>query len=312
MRPAYSVILLTTLIGAAQGLFLALFGADLAGRLALGPRPEAAFLATGSAVAIALLVAGVIASVFHLGRPERGWRAFSRWRTSWLSRELIVLPAFGATAFAWGAAHVLRIEPPLALGIAASLLALALYLCTGMIYACLPFLREWNSPLTVLNYLVLGIASGTTLAAALAAAFAPAFAPGFAGWAIAFTAAGLASRGASLLRNAGLAPRSTPASAIGVDHPRVTQVTRGFTARAFNTHEFFHGRPASVVGTVKWAFLALAFVAPLAVLAAALPSPSVGAATLAVALQMAGLMAERWHFFADASHPQNLYYRAVA
>ena len=31
MNPAYSVIFLTTLIGAGQGLFLALFGAELAG-----------------------------------------------------------------------------------------------------------------------------------------------------------------------------------------------------------------------------------------------------------------------------------------
>ena len=312
MRPAYSVILLTTLIGASQGLFLAIFGADLAGRIGLGPRPEAAFLAAGAGVSIALLVAGVIASVFHLGRPERGWRAFSRWRTSWLSRELIVLPAFGAAAFAWGTAQLLRIDPPLALGVTAALLALALYLCTGMIYACLPFLREWHSPLTVLNYLVLGVASGTTLAAALAAALAPAIAPAFAGWALAFTAAGFASRGASLLRNAGLAPRSTPATAIGVDHPRVVQVTRGFTARAFNTHEFFHGRPAGVVQAVKWVFLLLAFVAPALVLAASLPSPATGACAFAFAVQMAGLMAERWHFFADASHPQNIYYRAVA
>ena len=29
-------------------------------------------------------------------------------------------------------------------------------------------------------------------------------------------------------------------------------------------------------------------------------------------IQFAGLLAERWYFFAEANHPQNLYYRAIA
>jgi len=29
-------------------------------------------------------------------------------------------------------------------------------------------------------------------------------------------------------------------------------------------------------------------------------------------LQYAGLLAERWYFFAEARHPQNLYYQAIA
>ena len=72
-----------------------------------------------------------------------------------------------AAVFAWGVAHWLG-WPTLALAAAGALLALALYVCTAMIYACLPFLQEWHSPLTVVNYLVLGCASGFTLAAAYA------------------------------------------------------------------------------------------------------------------------------------------------
>ena len=40
-----------------------------------------------------------------------------------------------------------------------------------------------------------------------------------------------------------------------------------------------------------------------------------GAAASLVAafvVQYAGLLAERWFFFAQANHPQNLYYRAIA
>jgi DMSO reductase anchor subunit len=84
VRPAWSVILLTTLIGAGQGLFLALFAAQASGR----------FLQVGLACAFALLAAGLLASFFHLGHPERAWRSAAMWRTSWLSREVIALPAF--------------------------------------------------------------------------------------------------------------------------------------------------------------------------------------------------------------------------
>src|SRR5512134_1064158 len=105
MNPAFSVIFLTTLIGAGQGLFLALFTADVYAELGLLPHPEGGFFAVGSVLALILMGLGLVASFFHLGRPERGWRAAARWRTSWLSREVIVLPAFMGALALYGAAH---------------------------------------------------------------------------------------------------------------------------------------------------------------------------------------------------------------
>ena len=250
MRPAYSVILLTTLIGAAQGLFAVLFGLELAGRAGLLPAPGHGFLAMGALASLGLLGAGLVASIFHLGRPARGWRAFSQWRTSWLSREILVLPGFGIAALAYAVLHGMGATTPggaqLVAGLLGTILALALFVCTGMIYACLPFLREWHSPLTVLNYLLLGLASGSTLAAAFSAAAEPALAVATSGCALAMTLAAFAGRAGSLVRNAGLHPPSTPQSAIGVKHARVVQVTQGFTAQAYNTREFFHGRSPGV------------------------------------------------------------------
>src|SRR5918996_6647715 len=97
MHPAFSVIFFTTLIGVGQGLFLALYSVEFAARL-LGwlPEQDARFFAAGSVVALAFLATGLVASFFHLGRPERAWRAAAMWRTSWLSREVIVLPVFMA------------------------------------------------------------------------------------------------------------------------------------------------------------------------------------------------------------------------
>jgi DMSO reductase anchor subunit len=67
MNPAYSVILLTTLIGAGQGLFLALLARPR--RLADVARRPRLLLQAGS-VALLLTAAGLLASFFHLGHPS--------------------------------------------------------------------------------------------------------------------------------------------------------------------------------------------------------------------------------------------------
>jgi len=328
MHPAWSVILLTTLIGAGQGLFLALVTLQIHALVGLLP-PAAGrgLLVAGSAVALALLTAGLAASFFHLGRPERAWRSAAMWRTSWLSREVIVLPAFMVVVALYGALHATGWTPPLmtsaqgpaidlglAVGVVGTLLAFALYICTGMVYACLRFLAEWHTPLTLLNYTLLGGASGFSLAAGLAALIEPQRVAFLAGWAIVLTALGAIGRVAALLRNARLKPRSTIQSAIGIKHPKVTQRSMGFMGGSFNTREFFHGAAPPWLRAVKPTFIALAFVLPLVGLAVARARPGDGAALLGAVfvVQYVGLLAERWHFFAQANHPQNLYYQAVS
>ncbi len=317
MHPAFSVVFLTTLIGAGQGLLLALFAAEFGARYRwwLAAPADSNFFALGAAIAVMLTGLGLIASVFHLGRPERGWRAAARWRTSWLSREVIVLPAFMAATVLYGAAHWFGGEPDLrtlVLGAAAALLALALYLCTAMIYACLKFLQEWATPLTVANYLLLGASSGFTLAAGWAAIGAPQLLDFFVAWAVVLTAAALATRTASLIRNARLKPKSTLQTAIGVKHPRIVQKSMGFMGGSFNTREFVHGRTRALLRAIKWTFLVLVFPVPALLLVTGLTLPSAVLLIAAFLVQYAGLLAERWFFFAQANHPQNLYYQQVA
>ncbi len=325
MNPQFSVIFLTTLIGAGQGLFLALFTVEVGALFDLLPPPRRPwFYFYGSLIAFLLTGAGLVASFFHLGRPERAWRSAAQWRTSWLSREVIVLPAFmGATLlyaaahfFRWGAAVVslpsgIAIDATVVIGFAGSVLAFALFLCTGMIYACLPFLREWATPLTVINYTLLGCASGLALAAAYSTSAAPTLVRFFAACALSVTLLGFVGRAASLVRNARLRPKSTLQTAIGVKHPRIVQISQGFMGGSFNTREFFHGRPASFLRSVRWLFLAGAFAVPVILLAAALAGAPAATVVAAFVVQYAGLLAERWFFFAQANHPQNLYYQAI-
>ncbi|MDP1527436.1 MAG: DmsC/YnfH family molybdoenzyme membrane anchor subunit [Rhodocyclaceae bacterium] len=325
MHPAFSVVFLTTLIGAGQGLFLALFTVESYAAFGLLPAQTNSFYAIGSAIAMILLVLGLLASFFHLGHPERAWRTATKWRTSWLSREVIVLPAFMGTVFLYGVAHWFSINPVLAelpsgasvnitavLGTLGTVLAFALYICTAMIYACLRFLREWHTPLTVINYILLGGASGFTLAAALAATEAPDVMPLLASWALIITALGLIGRAATLIRNARLKPKSTLQTAIGIKHPRIVQKAQGMMGGAFNTREFFHGQSVALLRSLKWAFLLTTFVIPLGLLSLGLSQAAGGTLLLAFVVQYLGLLAERWFFFAQANHPQNLYYQSVA
>ncbi|MCW8952259.1 MAG: dimethyl sulfoxide reductase anchor subunit, partial [Rhodospirillales bacterium] len=81
MRPAFSVLFLTTLIGAGQGLVLALVAGQFYWVIGGGQVQESSlFYAAGSGLALALLGVGLFASFFHLAHPERAWRAATRWR----------------------------------------------------------------------------------------------------------------------------------------------------------------------------------------------------------------------------------------
>ncbi|MCE2915079.1 MAG: dimethyl sulfoxide reductase anchor subunit family protein [Rubrivivax sp.] len=302
MHPPLSMIFFTTLAGAAQGLLLALVGLELAGVVL--PRPMAL---AGAVLVLVLSGVGLVAASFHLGHPLRAWRAVAMWRTSWLSREVIAMPIFMALVLAWGLAHWAQV-PALVPGVMAAVLAIVLYLCTGMIYAAIKAIREWAHPIVPINYLVLGVASGLLLAAALAASFGSASAVALGALALVTTVLGAATRGYALWRHLQLVPKTTLQSAIGVRHPRIVQKSQGSMGGSFNTREFFHQRSPGFVLRMRWVAAVLGFGLPVLALAAGARSAPVLA--LLFGVQYLGLLAERWSFFAEGQHTQNLYYDA--
>jgi len=312
MNPAWSVIFLTTLLGAGQGLFLALAGVEAAAGLGMIAPVAAGFYVVGSIVSLVLLVCGLGASFLHLGHPERAWRATAMWRTSWLSREVIVLPAFMAAVAAYGYAHAQGLTFTGWIALAGVVLCAALFVCTAMIYICLKFLQEWHTPLTLVNFVLLGTASGTLLAAALAAVAAPQIAACLALAAGVLTVAGGLTRSMALARNAKLRPKSSVQSATGIANAKLAQKAQGAMGGSFNTREFFHGRTRERVALVKGFFLIATFVLPLVLIALALGTGALQWLSAACGVQYAGLLAERWFFFAQARHPQNLYYQAIS
>jgi DMSO reductase anchor subunit len=201
------------------------------------------------------------------------------------------------------------LNPRIELGWAAAAASVALFVCTGMIYACLPFLQEWRTPLTVLNFTALGCASGLTAAVALAAWLEPQLVRPYTLAALASGLLAYCLRILSLFRNSRLRPKSTTQSAIGVRAAEVRQISQGAMGGSYNTREFFHHQPRVVVRAVRWTLLLLVFPVPALLLMTASSSAALCAAFL---VQYVGLLAERWYFFAEAKHPQNLYYQAIA
>jgi len=314
MHPAFSVIFLTTLIGVAQGLFVALvFGQvyELSdSSLSFGN----SFYMNGAVIVLFFMAGGLFASFFHLGRPERAWRSATMWRTSWMSREVIVIPLFMLVTFIYACLQFYEVSMSTSLIVAliGVITSFALFYCTGMIYACLTFLREWATPFTTINFILFGLASGFTFAAFYAAISAPLLIDAYASLAVLFTLAGLATRLKTLRRNAELKPKTTLQTAIGANSPKVKQVSQGQMGGSYNTREFFHHKTANTVKNVKIAFIILAFPVPIILLFAGMSVDSTLLLLLAFITQYIGLLAERWYFFVQVNHPQNLYYQTIS
>jgi DMSO reductase anchor subunit len=310
MHPAFSILFFTTLAGVAQGLVVLLAVATLM-RVHMSP----GFVLGALAVGETLLLAGLASSFLHLGHKMRAWRAVLMWRTSWMSREVIILPAFIGLVGLWWLAHYFEVKAgwvalmPWLIIVA----SFALWYCTAMIYACLRFIEEWAHRLTIVNFTLIGLSSGMVLGCALAAMAGQAeFVGRFGVATLVLVLAAWFMRAMAVRRNAALRHKSTLQSATGIPSTQLVQKSMGMSAGAFNTREFFHGASAVAVQKVRLGFQVLGFALPALCLVWGLSGGSVVAWVLALVFQAPGLLAERWYFFAQARHPQNLYYQTVS
>ncbi len=288
MHPAPSLVAFTVLSGLGFGL-LAMLGLGLR-----APTGWAAFLWYG--LGYGLAIAGLAASSLHLGHPERALKAFSQWRTSWLSREavlavaaLLVMAPHAVGAVFWGA-------PLPGFGLVGAALALLTVLATSMIYAQLRTVPRWHHWSVPALFLLASLAGGllligdATLAPLALALLAVAL---LAHWTIGdqrFRAAGHTIETATGLGTLG----------------QVRQLEPPHTGANYLLREMVH-----VVGrkhAVKLRALALAGAAILPMLSMILASGAAPAWILAVALHLAGMLAARWLFFAEAEHVVGLYY----
>ena len=311
MRPAYSVILFTTLSGAGYGL-LAVLGAMVL--LGTPPgRPLAALIA-----GLSLASVGLIASTFHLGRPERAWRAFSQWRTSWLSREGVAAIAVYAAALPLGALAVWGMGDGIVMRLLAgamSFLAATTVWCTAMIYASLKPVPQWHRSTVVPAYLLLALATGTLLIAAMLPNTDP-NTPELRWLALVSLAA------AWLVKEVYWRESHRPQSGLtaadatglrGLGHVRALDAPH--TESNYLLHEMGYSVARRHARKLRLVSRSLGFALPIAIslmlLVLTLPSALQAVlAPLAALASIAGTLVERWLFFAEARHTVMLYYGA--
>lgn len=311
MHPAYSVILFTTASGAGYGL-LALLG--LVG-LNHGPASSLWFGMTALAIALGLITLGLLSSTFHLGRPERAWRAFSQWRSSWLSREGIVSVLTYVPALLFGALWLGILDQPRWLGLAGLATALMCAItvsCTAKIYSTLTTIRQWHQPLTVPVYLAFALATGSLLLMAIASVFGlyQIFQAALAIAALIVTLAlkflywrkiDSEPRTRTIEAATGLAPAGEKVRQWEVPHTAENFIMKemGFVVARKHGEKLRRMVMASLL--LALVVSALTMAAP--VLAVVLSIAAVVLAGIAAAV-------ERWLFFAEAQHVASLYYGA--
>ena len=283
MNPARSLILFTTLSGLGLGL-LAWLGID--------PTPPTGWVAlVFFAIAHGLTLTGLAASALHLGRRERALRAFSQWRTSWLSREAWAAAVTLTLTGLYGGLLILGIHVA-PLGWLGALLALGTVGVTSMIYAQLktvPRWHRWTTPALFLAYAVTGgalLSGRVTLSEVLLPVTAALQL--YAWW-----------DGDRRFARSG----TTLATATGLDAPRALFPPHSGPNYLLKEMVFVVGRRHAMKLRVI-ALFAMAVI-PLAFLAV---GPSHFFGLLALVTHALGVFLSRWLFFAEAEHVVGLYY----
>lgn len=315
MHPALSVILFTTTSGIGYGL---LFFYGLGAFLGLLPA-DRWFGTVGLGFALALVTFGLLSSTFHLGHPERAWRAMSQWRTSWLSREGVValLTYVPAGLFAAGWVFLESNDGIFALlGGLAAIGAVVTVGCTAMIYASLATIHQWHSRWTLGSYLTLALATGAVWFCLFSAVLGEGAGVGLSVLTMSAVLVAWATKMGAWKRNDTTSHPSTPESATGLGrigkvsmlegpHTEANYLMREMGFKVARKHAEKLRRIAVLCGFVAPALLSLvgAFLAGgwdiIVFLAAAV-------------LVSVGVFVERWLFFAEAKHVVTLFYGAKA
>lgn len=307
MHPALSVIFFTVTSGTGYGLLVLLALSRIGGLL-----PEltpSQVLATGL-FGLALVTAGLLSSTLHLANPKNAWRAFSRWRTSWLSREGILAILFYPVSLLW---LYLEWTAPgstaaTVLSLLSAVIAVSIVLCTAMIYAQLKTIRQWNTAMTPLNYYLLAFAVGSLLLMSIALWQGhPVQLLGFVA-SVVLLAAAFAKIGYFIWLGKPAGP--TINTALGFTRATVRLLDVGHTAGTFLTREFSVDIDRTRIIWMRILTILFGFVIPLLLLWSNWDDWGFASVALATLSAYLGVVAERWLFFAEARHVVTLYHGA--
>lgn len=301
MHPAFSVIVFTTLSG---------FGYGLAAALGLF-QPDASLLAVkfGHVVAFLAISGGLLSSTLHLGNPQRAWRAFSQWRSSWLSREgVLAVLTFIPLTVQTGLAVVFDVTLGWLGFIVAVMAGITVY-ATSMIYASLKTVNAWHNPMTNTCYLLFAASGGLLGMAALSAST---------GAMSRFVVLAIIALAATFLAKAlwfraldNEHGPSTTESATGLGFlGKVRLLERPHMGENYLTREMGFRVARKHARKLRLISCALGLVLPALLLLVMGASGMVFFGIVALLSHLAGVLTERWLFFAEARHAVSVYYGA--
>ncbi len=314
MHPALSVIAFTTLSGAGYGLLIWLGWLIPFHRLPL----PVGYAPIGVVLALVLITTGLLASLAHLGRPERAWRALSQWRSSWLSREGLLaiacyLPALLMLLASLGwidTAHLRWLGP------VAIVLALLTTYATSMIYASLSTVPAWHQPLVPALYIGFSLASGCMLAVFLLSIFLPVERLRMPMYTVLITNALAWTIQLFYWHRLDRLQPPHAASAVALDPTvRVRSFEKPHSEDSFVTREMVFRFARERAPRLRWLALICGTLLSFAciVLATFVSARfAVVAMLLACVWQMLGIFVSRWLFFAEARHVVSIYYEVDA
>lgn len=315
MHPALSVIIFTTLSGAGYGL-LAVLG--LYGLIGLLPASTALTLGA-EGVALGAVTIGLLSSTSHLGHPERSWRAFSQWRTSWLSREGVASVFSYLPALAFGAACVRygNAGPVVALtGGLTAIAAIVTTICTAYIYRSLKPIQNWNNNWVLPNYLLLAGMSGMLLFSTFASVLGADPIGALVVTLVSIVAAFACKIGYFRYIDS-IDEVSTPESATGLGGlGKVRSFEAPHTSENYLLKEMGYRIARKHSRKLRTFAVLTAFGVPFVLVVLAMPSAGMPRSLCLAAASISaviGILVERWLFFAEAKHTVTLYYgRPVA
>jgi len=305
MHPALSVIFFTVTAGAGYGV-LFLLGITRMANLVPDISPDQ--LTAMGIVGLILVTAGLVSSTFHLANPKNAWRSFTRFKTSWLSREAVFAVLFYPLSLIWLACEWLLGNTGFTsfFALLTAILSLVVLVCTAMIYASLKTIKQWHTALTPVNFVLLALLLGALIMGLM-----------------------LAQQGLSTSKLLGLAlvvllmaalskiiyfywigqpAGPTINTALGFTRATVRLLDVGHSSDTFHTKEFGFQVDKVKLIWLRCITVLLAFVLPLLLVTGSFGDVGFTTMVLAVVCAYAGVFIERWLFFAEARHVVNLYH----
>jgi len=307
MKPAFSVLIFTVCSGAGYGLLMWLVALQIYANKPINITE----LLIGGLAGLALITVGLLSSTLHLANPKNAWRAFNRFRTSWLSREGVFAVLYYPLILSYGLVIWLNGGQlnsfATALGFASIIVALLTVISTGMIYASLKPIRQWHNPFTTPIYVLFSLMSGSLLTLSLQnSLLGQSQESVLIGLCALIVISGVVKLAyfVSIGKPEGL----TINRVTGFSEAHVRLMDAGHNADTFLTKEFIFKADAIKLMCYRKLVFVLALLLPLIIVGMAYVTTAGAITYLALIPMFVGLLLERWLFFAEARHVVRLYH----